>query len=1292
MKLESIFLRLFFFSFFIGIFLSTLVVTILLGVFTNNYNDKRTLQNVIDLEKKYSVLKIKSAKEKVTSLLLKYQVNLNELILSYQKIAKDLVENENSHIFKTTYLISALSVGYLFCNRYYYYTERMAVWILNPYSTNEYIYYPTKDPIQQLIAYSNIIENVDAIYQISKPETYSFFFYFEKTELFITYPLSLECRTKNVYTMANYPYYLYFKCLDEYGQYYKTYKMKCATFYEKMMKSKTKAFDNNYLSNQNRTIFLNNFFFTILANASQEFTMCIEFEDPITRGKAYACVNTIYNDLVMPLDNINSNIKGYFFISNVGFNNVFYFPHSTSTGKIPTEYIFNLNTIFKLDEKTNFYYNIKNKFSSNYIDYIRNSESDEVFVNGKNSSGQYFYINGEKFHYSIYPIVLMNLEGEKEHLFSIIYVYNDRIFLENLNQINSSLTLKILLEVIIFFIFGFGLIYIIYLTFNTFSKNIVIPIKNVTYMLKGINIGGENRLKFLNFLKKKQDESLEKLEKMYLLENKKQNKENNELIDDFNNYENDSQETSSLKITFDENIDYNKIYDEESEYIEKEYSFYNFDDQLLRFRPLEIERLIKSLFGLKGALLLTSEDQQVEQIIDFSSSESIFKNFRNKKGSNICQSNIGNLQGQLKKYELAIYHLALSLSDNKLKRFLNRNISDELDESDFLLNKLSNSFSKIKKQEKTNLLSTRQINSSKDTFSQKNIGVLINTRYCRLIYFYYLFFKNFQKLQKSNNNITNDQFMNTTFHTINYFQKIIIQFVFLSYTKNDLVKIGDSLLNYIEFLIKFKFKTSTKEKHILKIHNRNNPEFADKQKFKKKIFNKIISWFNLFDDYISYVKDNSSLDDIKSYLDDYSKSLNSENNEFNLESQSTLLFRVNIQKCDFLKGKFCLACGNYNDALFHFIRAAKKNNIVIDGLIKKRSLKHIYKLLLLMKKEFDEFKLKNLYMEKELKIYNKDKKHLYNKKFKIGKKITNRSQKGLGPNSVTFGEEIENIEDNVLINIGECNSKQEKDIIIIIDFNIYNNKLEDNFNNKTYIIDRFIEQTQIILNTYLSNNDRLCVLIYIDEYKIICPLMNVNKIDINSFSKDLIYYKNKIFKEYNVTDEFDINIDEINDINNTEFNLGENNNLNNSIEESVDFSDEGEKYYDKIKGIVKTINYLSNYSKKKEKVNNEKYIIFFTDIINIKFTDEDKLEKNMENLVGDEDTIFLIVGKMENIILKNEKSIIVDDDKKLAKKILNKFGEKSEIIAFENMKKIKTILSNNNVIKDEIIYPNEIYK
>ena len=81
-----------------------------------------------------------------------------------------------------------------------------------------------------------------------------------------------------------------------------------------------------------------------------------------------------------------------------------------------------------------------------------------------------------------------------------------------------------MLEVLIFLIFGFELLYIIYLTFNNLSKNIVIPIKNANYMLKGINIGGENRLNYLDFLRNKQDESLEKLENIYLfgsIKNKK---------------------------------------------------------------------------------------------------------------------------------------------------------------------------------------------------------------------------------------------------------------------------------------------------------------------------------------------------------------------------------------------------------------------------------------------------------------------------------------------------------------------------------------------------------------------------------------------------------------------------------------------------------------------------------------------------------------------------------------------------------------------------------------------------
>ena len=140
-------------------------------------------------------------------------------------------------------------------------------------------------------------------------------------------------------------------------------------------------------------------------------------------------------------------------------------------------------------------------------------------------------------------------------------------------------------------------------------------------MLKGINIGGENRLKYLNFLKKKQDENIEKLEKKYSFENRKNNKEihldeytdydtDNNNGSEFNDNDNILKEESIKKLNGDNNKsqydEVDKKYDEESNYIENEYRFYDFDDQLLQYRSLEIEKLIKSLIDLKCALILTS--------------------------------------------------------------------------------------------------------------------------------------------------------------------------------------------------------------------------------------------------------------------------------------------------------------------------------------------------------------------------------------------------------------------------------------------------------------------------------------------------------------------------------------------------------------------------------------------------------------------------------------------------------------------------------------------------------------
>ena len=86
------------------------------------------------------------------------------------------------------------------------------------------------------------------------------------------------------------------------------------------------------------------------------------------------------------------------------------------------------------------------------------------------------------------------------------------------------------------------------------------------------------------------------------------------------------------------------------------------------------------------------------------------------------------------------------------------------------------------------------------------------------------------------------------------------------------------------------------------------------------------------------------------------------------------------------------------------------------------------------------------------------------------------------------------------------------------------------------------------------------------------------------------------------------------------------------------------------------------------------------------------ISSNFQNLNKDKEVTLLLVGKSKaknkdiNKIANNE------DLKKFEENIKKKFGDRSEVIEYENMKKIKTILSNNNVIKDEIIYPNEIYK
>ncbi len=1376
MKLQDKFFNAFFYLFLIGIIISISIIFTILFYYSINYLDKNSARDIYNIEKRYVDININSINILLTNVLLKVQVGLQEQITFYQNIASDLTNitklknSINNYIYNVKYLIdnnmeNSKNVEYL------------SFWFVNKNKTS--FDNTDKDKLsnlyQQVAIFSQMTQSLYSVYFSMDDILKSIYFLSEDTSVFIGYPYIYYYNSKTIndfYNFVGNPSW----CTDEEGNLIDYYKFQCRDSFNSMIRAKDGTFDLNYNDQIDKKIFISPPYFQ-LGNVTSDkiFSLCIKFNDSLTNKNAYMCSDIEYKNLFDSFDSFNDRLIGYFSIVSVGQSNAFYFPQMSSygIGKTLGEYIFRWDKDYYLEEKLDFFEVIHKILTSNYYKKlnIHNLELEpmnifeDIYIDDSNGESQYFYLNKVKYYYNIYPIILQ-YNKQYEHVASIVYFYNKKLYYQHmLNYQNGSYN-KLIFQLILFVFYGAVLLYLIYLGFKILAKFIVVPIKNVKYMLEGINVGGEYRLKFLSNLQKKQEDNLEKLNKINLFLLQKNNSEkykqrkitnlnveekninfntkptikdgqdikNIELktIKDINEKtknkngsihinktikkmnsaftktikedenllnisteENEDNNYMNLEINgeiIDPNINYEKQYDLDNGMIEKELNFYDFDEELLQYRPVEIDRLVQSLLNLKGALLLTSSDNEVKHIIDYSSSEYVFNNFKNKEGMRICQSNIGNLQSQLLKYDKAIYHLASSLENVELKKFLSNTLDDEFDGNNTLLHKIKINYRKDINEKEVNVLVKKQQNHKRSkNFSQKTIGVLINSRYNKLIYIY---FKFFSYIQKSNFNYEklNGWFMHTNFHTINYYHKILIQYIYLCFASNDLVKIGESILDYIEFLIKFKLKTSKDTKYILYINNKDIPEIKEKQEQKKKYFDKIIDWFNLFDCYAKQIYENSALGNFKDVLDAYSHNLASNRNEFNSGNQSALLFQVHLQRCDFLKGKFALVCKDYHDAIKYLINAAKKNRIVVDGLIKKRALKHIAKIAEKVKKTIIIKNYQNLNFNKTFYRMNYTSKNLHvsksmnNLNISEEKNVTNDEEK----KDIKFIDAIKNIINVINNDIDECNEKQLKDIIILIDCN-YSDKIT---------IDSFIDVTKTILKNYLTSKDRLGVFLLLTEYRIICPMSCKCDIDILNFSKDLDDYSEKIFKkdklESSLGNEIFQEKLEVNDSGTYKNSAGgSSNNLSNDI---FDENKEDMNTYKMIiEDTIKSLNYCINYLKMKEISTNEKYFIYFNTNIK-KFIDylieideydnfknlsyESNHNKKRIDLKKDKKINFLLVGKVDN----------EDNNNEFYKKILLQyFGPKSEMIPYDNMKKIKTILSANSIINDNIIFPNEIY-
>ena len=382
-----------------------IVVTIFLFIFTNNYYDKRTAKNIVDLEKKFSKININSINTLVATTLLKVQASLNEQIIFYQKLARKTDEIINYEL--NNFLKCLLDIDDEYLEQNLETLKYKGFWFLDNVTREDNLI--SNDTIKlQLISYSNILQNVFSTLAATKSSVEAYSFYFEETNLVINFPLDYYYKNKYLEIFTKYtvnpPW-----CLDSKGKPLTIYNMKCRDIYNMIIKAKSDVFDLNYSDENNRTIFITNSYqqLGIAGNSSNTvFSLIIQFDDPISGGLGYAIADINQDDLLFALDNFNTKIAGYYLITSIGFNKVFYYPQMDSTSaKTATDNIFRWDRKFYLQEKRYFLNYVQKQITSNYNYYINeNSTSlfDEILINGVDQS---FNFNGERYYYSIFPVV-----------------------------------------------------------------------------------------------------------------------------------------------------------------------------------------------------------------------------------------------------------------------------------------------------------------------------------------------------------------------------------------------------------------------------------------------------------------------------------------------------------------------------------------------------------------------------------------------------------------------------------------------------------------------------------------------------------------------------------------------------------------------------------------------------------------------------------------------------------------------------------------------------------------------
>lgn len=654
--------------------------------------------------------------------------------------------------------------------------------------------------------------------------------------------------------------------------------------------------------------------------------------------------------LFKSLDLINQNVDGYFYITRIGCDYPVYYPgiiNQTILNSI-SRFEFNNQTNFKLNELSYFKKNILPKLKEYKKNYTNFTVDDKNIYHSFNRSNS-------KTNLIIIPIFFYTNDSNDSktsliHNLNQIYVYSEPNISKSLETYSVSnitlLVLQIIILVILATIFIFQMRH-----FNVLiSNDIINPIRNLSNLLKGMKD---------NY-------------------NKEHEEENTQLTPDQSSSDKQLKLITPRKnkssFTFNQKIK-EKVDKQDEDLNENE-------DEVSILRSRQLDELFDLMFKLKFVMGFTTEQtdevKNDNQMLNYIFSRTTFKDVKNIKGQNLCDSNIGNLCLQMMKYDKSIFHLSKSINEysliisllNDINKYyssikeiktvcsrLNSDIPDEYVkikkiELNFLIkgNKLDDRFPKILKAYKNYfefvilyMLISKKINREMNLYNK--LGH--EKQDLILSYFtlnpYSTYYKIKQSLSSNNNQtienlliFEKDIFCSTGQINLIQYENYILQFLTYSYLVNKFKQAILCLLEYIEFLLNFKFPSIEEYNQLYKqgrVIKKDEIEMTC-----KKIYESI-------GEIEVYIRRNNTTDK-ENYID-FMKNFQSSIEDLPLNTNLFTEVPISIvnSKLNLLKGKFYERIGKYAKSFEFYYKEFNNKNYIIDVTDKITSVNFLINIL-----------------------------------------------------------------------------------------------------------------------------------------------------------------------------------------------------------------------------------------------------------------------------------------------------------------------------------------------------------